>query len=81
MLIAGVLENSPAAKAGLKPLEVDHGRVHPGDVIVELDGKPVARTSDLFALLETHKPGDTVTLTVLRDGKRQDVPVTLAAIE
>jgi S1-C subfamily serine protease len=81
VVIAGVLDNSPAAKAGLRPLEVERGRVRLGDVIVAVDGKDVTRAADLFAILETHKPGDKVTLKVLRDGKREDVAVTLSAIE
>ena len=41
VLIAGVLDNSPAAKAELRPLKVEQGRVHFGDVIVALDGKSI----------------------------------------
>jgi len=81
VLIAGVLPDSPAAKAGLRPLQAAHGRVTVGDVIVALDGKAITRVTDLFSWLESHKPGDKVTVTVLRDGKRVDVPVTLAAVE
>ena len=81
VLIAGVLDNSPAARAELRPLQVENGRVHVGDVIVALDGTTIERAADLFAALETHSAGDKVTVTVLRDGKRVDVPVTLAAVE
>jgi S1-C subfamily serine protease len=81
VVIAGVLPDSPAARAGLRPLEVNRGRVAIGDVVVAVDGTPTARTADLFAALESHKPGDKVTLTVLRDGKRVDLAATLAAVE
>lgn len=58
--ITGVREESPAQKAGLQA----------GDILVELGGKEI---SDLYAYtyaLREHKPGDEVTVVVLRDGER-----------
>ena len=50
-----------------------------GDIIVAIDGQPVATTGDLRGYIENNKhPGDSVTVTVLRDGQRQDVGVTLS---
>jgi S1-C subfamily serine protease len=50
-----------------------------GDIIVAVDGRPVATTGDLRAHIEnTKRPGDSVTLTVLRNGDRQDVFVVLS---
>jgi S1-C subfamily serine protease len=50
-----------------------------GDLIVAIDGQPVATGGDLRGYIENNKhPGDTTTVTVLRDGQRQDVPVTLS---
>ena len=57
----------PAEQAGIRP----------GEVIVALDGKPVQGNEELIVAIRTHVPGDTVTLTVLRDGKEQDIPVVL----
>jgi S1-C subfamily serine protease len=50
-----------------------------GDVIVALDGKPVDGTMDDFLALvrREHLVGDTLTLTVLREGKRVDLKVVL----
>jgi S1-C subfamily serine protease len=49
-----------------------------GDIIVAVDGRPVGTGGELRAYIENTKhPGDTVTVTVLRDGQRQDIPVTL----
>ena len=49
-----------------------------GDVIVAIDGRPVATGEDLSSHLATEAaPGDTATLTVVRDGERQRVNVTL----
>jgi S1-C subfamily serine protease len=68
VLVMEVGGGTPAARAGLRP----------GDVIVRLDGKPVDTVEDLFAELRRHRPGDRVTLTVVRDGREQQLTVTLA---
>jgi len=65
-LVDGVLEGSPAAKAGLKA----------GDVILRLDGKPVASPLELQAAVERATVGEPLTLTVARDGRREEVKVT-----
>jgi 2-alkenal reductase len=49
-----------------------------GDIIVAIDGQPVATGGDLRGWIENQKqPGDTVKVTVLRNGQRRDVQVTL----
>lgn len=62
-----VIANTPAAKAGLRG----------GDVVLQMDGKEVTEKTPLQDLLSDANPGDTVTLTILRDGKHQDMKVTL----
>jgi hypothetical protein len=62
-----VRPNSPAAKAGLKG----------GDTLVQFDGFAVKTLEDFTYMLRTHKPGQTVDVTVLRDGKPLTVKVTL----
>ena len=64
MLPAG----SPAAGAGLKP----------GDVILTFGGSKIAGVGDLVAAIAAHRPGERVTLTVVRGTKRLTVQVTLA---
>jgi S1-C subfamily serine protease len=50
-----------------------------GDIIVAVDGQRVATGGDLRGYIEnTRHPGDTVTVTVLRNGQRQDMQVTLS---
>lgn len=66
-LIAEVRSGSPAAKAGLKK----------GDRIVAIDGYEVKRMTELAAAIRKHKPGDKVTLTIVRQGKESKIPVTL----
>lgn len=60
-------EDSPADRAGLEV----------GDVIVALDGEPIDKASDLTTALAEQQPGDRVTLTIIRDGKRRDLTATL----
>jgi len=48
-----------------------------GDVIVAYNGESVASMEDLLAQLKQSEPGQTVTLTVLRDGESLDLTVTL----
>ena len=69
-VIGQVVPNSPAAKAGLQP----------NDVITEVDGKPLVGESALAQVTNAHKPGDKITLTVLRNGKQMHVDVTLGTL-
>lgn len=65
-----ILSNGPADKAGLQP----------GDIITAVNGKQINDRHSLSSLLALHTPGDTVTLTVMRDGKRQEIKVRLEAL-
>ena len=49
-----------------------------GDLIVAVDGRPVRVFGDMLGYLVTNKsPGDTVVMTILRDGEQKEVTVTL----
>jgi 2-alkenal reductase len=83
-LILRVLRDGPAAKAGLKGgnrrIEV-HGRIvtRGGDVIVAIGGRPVTNKDDVARLLiRRYEAGDSVTFTIVRDGRRQKLQVKLA---
>ncbi len=81
VVVADVAQGSAAAKAGLEPATVDaRGRVAIADVIVAVDGKPVSSSDDLFAIFDQHEVGDTITLTVQREGRRVEKSVTLQAV-
>ncbi|HMA28064.1 MAG TPA: trypsin-like peptidase domain-containing protein [Solirubrobacterales bacterium] len=83
-LITDVVNGSPADQAGLKgasgetTFQLQHIKTG-GDVVVAVDGKPVFANNDLSELVAAHKPGDTVTLDILRDGRRAQVQVTLGS--
>jgi S1-C subfamily serine protease len=75
-----VTPGSPAATAGLRGLRVQpDGAIAPGDIILAVDGKPVDNVPRLLSRLDDYKVGDTVRLTVLREGQQTDVNVTLEA--
>ena len=67
IVIGQVVPGSPADKAGLKRL----------DIIKQIDNQPIVDESTLGRVLNTHKPGDTVTLQVQRGGQTLQIQVTL----
>ena len=82
--IIGVLPRSGAAAAGLKPFQRDPGgELVVGDVIVAVGGKTVTTLDEIFDVLEQHKPGDTITLSLKRAGndKAEEVQVKLGTTE
>lgn len=79
-VVLNVLPDSPAAKAGLRPTRrTRSGRIVLGDIIIAVDDKPVEKANDFLDLLEKHKNGDTVTLTILRDDQEKKVQATLGS--
>ncbi|MBW3653485.1 MAG: trypsin-like peptidase domain-containing protein [Actinobacteria bacterium] len=65
VIVAAVEPRGPADRAGLRA----------GDIIVEAGERPVSALEDVFSALRRTEPGDTLTLTVIRDGDRRDVRV------
>ena len=68
---AGIRGGTRTVLAGLQQLTIG------GDVLIAIDGKEITSQMDLNLLLNRAAPGDTVTLTVIRDGKKMDVRVRL----
>jgi S1-C subfamily serine protease len=67
-----------AANAGLRGLtQTEDGDVELGDIIVGIAGEKVARTDDLYRILDKHKVGESVTVDIVRNGKRMSMPVRL----
>jgi serine protease DegQ len=66
VIITGVLQNGPAAQAGLRP----------GDVITAVNGKSVRNVSQLLTAVAALKPGTPTPLTVLRKDKESEIAVT-----
>jgi S1-C subfamily serine protease len=77
-LIRQVYPGGGASAAGLQGTQLDRrGRVVPGDIIQQIDGKSVGSVGDLIGRLGAYRPGQTVTLSVWREGKTRQVPVRL----
>lgn len=66
--ISKIVADSPAESAGLR---VD-------DVIIALDGDQISQTDTFSELLYRYQPGDTVTITVIRNDRERDIELTLA---
>jgi S1-C subfamily serine protease len=76
LAITYVEPGSPAQGAGLVPMSRGaRGNIILGDVITQLNGRPIRTPSDLYSALDKLSPGDTVTLTILRGG--QSVPMSI----
>ncbi len=67
VLVAEAMEDAPAAKAGITR----------GDVIISIDDKKVDKVSELLNIVASIKPGTTVPVTVLRDGKKKTFKVNV----
>jgi S1-C subfamily serine protease len=81
-LVVDVARGSAAERAGLRPTRQDtSGRLVLGDLIVAVNGEPVADAEDLTLRLEQRQIGETVRVTVDRNGRRQDLDVRLQALE
>jgi putative serine protease PepD len=64
-----VTPDGPADKAGVRP----------GDVVVSFEGKPIRTPDQLIVSIRARAVGETVTLTIRRDGQEIDLPMTLEA--
>jgi S1-C subfamily serine protease len=94
LVIRQVAKGGPAEQAGLRGGRVVIQQIKRGgfvlaeqptidfsqaDRVVAFDGEEVRTGVQFQDKLWSHKPGDTVTLTVIREGRRVEVPVTLRA--
>jgi S1-C subfamily serine protease len=87
LLVARLEPDGPAEHAGLQGPQINvvqRGAIiyrnldrSKADLIVAADGKTVKTLDDLFSYVESKKPGDTVKLTVYREGRKLEVPVEL----
>ena len=70
-LVVQVPKDGPAAKAG----------VQPGDVILEVNGKPIPNRDELIRIITNTKPGTTVPVRLLRDKKELTVNITVEELD
>jgi putative serine protease PepD len=82
ILVVAVLPRSAAAAGGIRgaseQVRVGNYLIPAGgDVILAFEGKPVNSAQEMAAEIDRHKPGDRVTVTVLRGNKKVDLPIVL----
>ena len=70
IVAANIVAGSPADKAGLEQM----------DVIIATDNTPLQGDSTLAQIINSHKPRDTVTLSVLRNNQTLSMKVTLGEL-
>jgi len=81
LVIGKVSRGGAAERAGLKGAkETPSGRIELGDIVVAVDGKPVATINELMDVLEHHKVGDQISVEILRANRREKIMVTLQAV-
>lgn len=67
MIVAGVIKDGPAARAGLQP----------GDVLLALDGEPILDARTTMSDIAELTPGEPLALTIVRSGKEQRIELTV----
>ncbi|MCP4847479.1 MAG: PDZ domain-containing protein [Verrucomicrobiaceae bacterium] len=81
ILVLNVIPGSGAEKAGIEATkQTANGRTILGDIIKEIDGRVVENSTDLFRILDNQSVGDTISVTVERNGKKRKLKVTLGAL-
>jgi 2-alkenal reductase len=88
VLVGDAIAGGPAARAGLRGasgrIETEYPTICPGetggDLVTAIDGQPITSFDDMLIYMARYtSPGDTVQLTILRDGEERQVDLTLAA--
>ena len=69
--VVGLLPDGPASRAGIAL----------GDVVTAIAGRPVRGPHDVTAGVQLHRPGDSLTVTVLREGRPLDLTLTLPPVD
>ena len=88
LLVMAIVEGGPAERAGVQPIKMRVERLGGGfvrryldpesaDLIVAVEHKRVRTVEELLTEVEKHRPGETVRLTVVRDGQPKDIAVEL----
>ena len=94
LVIATMASGGPAEQAGLRGFRLVRQRKGgifnyeslsidrtAADMIVAVNGEKVVTAGDFLAIVEAHQPGEEVTITVVREGREQQIPLRLIAAE
>ncbi len=81
VVVLGVKEGGPAAKAGLVGVKEENRTLVVNDIIVAIDEQPVKDYDDLYNILDQKKPGQKVKVTLQRGDEKRTVPVDLVLLD
>jgi S1-C subfamily serine protease len=81
MVVIATVPGSSAAKAGIRGLERTMRGINLGDIIVSIDGKPVATYDDLYNTLDGRHAGELVKVKLIRDRNPVEVELSLVPIQ
>ncbi len=79
--VISVQEGSPAAAAGLRGMTLERHGIVPGDIIVGIDEERIKNYDDLYNTLDKHKPGDKVSVRVLRGKQVTTLNIELIRVQ
>lgn len=77
IVISAVTPGGAAEAAGLRGIKEGNGGIILGDIVLKVGDEYVTSRNELLSILEHHKAGETITLTILREITEQAVDVTL----
>lgn len=77
VLVQSVIEGTGAEASGMRGTSIEPGEAQIGDLIIGINGRPITDYSSLIDELDRYEPGDTVTVTVWRDGSEVRLEVEL----
>jgi S1-C subfamily serine protease len=80
VVVLGVVDGTPAQRAGLQGVVQTGTDIILGDIITAIDGERVEDYDDLYNLLDRHKPGDKVKLDLIRGKQKRTVEIELVLI-
>lgn len=79
--ILEVLKGGSAQEAGLREVKrLPNGQVEMGDIIIECDGSPVRKSSDLVRILDRHEIGDEIYIVIIRKNIKKTVRIIIQSV-
>jgi S1-C subfamily serine protease len=79
--ILDVFNGSAAEEAGLREVKrLSNGRIEMGDIIIEVDGAKIRKSSDLIRILDRHEVGDEVDIVIIRKNVKKSVRIVIQSV-
>jgi S1-C subfamily serine protease len=78
--ILEVFKGSSAEEAGLREVKRLNGRIEMGDIIIEVDGSKIRKSSDLVKILDRHEVGDEVDIVIIRKNVKKSMRIFIQSV-